>query len=97
MITGNYAVSLKTPMGMESGILTLNQSGGELTGTLKAFGSANPIAHGKADGNRFEFSGSVRKLFMRIDYKAAGVVEGDTLTATADTKYGQFVIRGTRR
>lgn len=96
MVTGNYAVSLKTPMGNESGTVTLNESDGKLTGALKALGSRNPITHGKVNGNRFEFSGSIRKMFMRIDYKASGVIEGDKLTATADTKYGQFAINGTR-
>lgn len=96
MVTGNYAVSLKTPMGMENGIVTLNESDGNLTGVLQALGSRNPITNGKVNGNRFEFIGSIRKMFMRIDYKASGTVEGDQLTATADTKYGQFVISGTR-
>lgn len=96
MITGNYRVSLQTPMGMESGTVTLNESDGKLTGTLNALGSRTPITNGKADGNRFEFSGTIRKLFMQINYKATGVIEGDKLTATADTRYGKFIINGTR-
>lgn len=96
MITGNYSVSLQTPMGLEKGTLTLNEVNGKLTGTLKAMGSSTPIINGTADGNHFSFSGMVRKLFMSIDYRASGVIEDNKLTAAADTRYGKFTITGNR-
>ena len=96
MITGTYAVSLQTPMGLEKGKVTFRESGGALSGTLIVSGVGNPIQKGKADGNTFEISGTIRKAFFRISYTAKGEVNGDTLTATAYSKYGSFVISGVR-
>lgn len=96
MIDGVYAISMETPMGMEKGTLTLIDEAGVLHGTVKTGGSASPFASGQTDGQRFSFSGILRKSIFKIAYRASGEVIGDTLTAEADTKYGKFIIRGKR-
>lgn len=69
---------------------------GALSGWLDAMGRRNPISGGKADGNRFEFSGRLRAPFGTIPYRATGTAVEDTLRAVAATPFGDFHISGNR-
>jgi len=54
------------------------------------------IKNGKVSGNSFEFDGSIKTGFGKIEYSATGMVNGDILDATAKTKFGVMKISGIR-
>lgn len=92
-----FSVSLSTPLGRQTGTIHLeSDGGGALSGWVDALGRRNPIADGKADGNRFEFSGQFRAPFGTIPYRATGSVAEDTLEADVSTPFGNFHITGSR-
>lgn len=96
MIAGAYAITMKTPRGVEKGTLTLSEKNGVLNGTIRALGHTNAFAGGRTDGERFSFAGLLRFGLFKFHYTARGRVEGDTLTAVADTSYGSFELKGER-
>lgn len=97
MVTGTYTISLKTPLGLKKGELTLKDEGGVLTGTMSALGKEQPIEAGSCSGDAFSFSGSLKTAAGRLAYSCEGTVEGDTLAGVAKTKKGDLVLKGTRK
>jgi len=96
MNNGAFKITLSTPMGLQSGIVHFIDDNGVLSGSLRAMGNENPFANGRTNGSSFEFTGSLKTLFGKIDYTARGAVTGDTLQATAVTKFGLMQINGNR-
>ncbi len=95
-MNGTYNITLHTPMGTQSGILTLTNHNGVLNGSIRTMGNTSAFKNGKVRGNSFEFSGILDVGFFKINYAAKGTVEGNTLKATATTNSGVFHINGTR-
>jgi hypothetical protein len=95
-MNGTFKVALSMPMGLQSGTINFIDDNGILNGSIHAMGSVNPFRNGKISGNTFEFTGTLKIFFNRFDYTAKGTVIGDTLKATAETKYGIMQISGTR-
>lgn len=95
-MNGTFKISLKTPMGIKNGAVTLVDKNGVLTGSLRALGNEIPICNGKSSGNTFEFDGVLKTGFGKIEYKVKGTIIGNVLEATAKTKYGLMQIKGTR-
>lgn len=93
-MNGTYNITMQTPMGMEKGTITFTQDGDTLSGSLNILRGNNPFSGGKVEGNEFVFSGEIKKLITKIPYTAKGTLEGDLLTAVADTKYGKLAIKG---
>ena len=96
MISGKYKISMQMPDRVEKGIVTFNEFDGKLSGTLEAGNIFSRFSGGRTDGNKFEFTGVIRKLIFKIQFTARGEVRGNTLTAVAETKHGSFSITGTR-
>ena len=93
---GIYNITMQTPMGMEKGNISFTQGGETFSGSLNILGTKNPFNGGKLIGTDFEFSGEIKKLIKKFAYTAKGTINGDTLTATATTKFGILKINGTR-
>jgi hypothetical protein len=96
MISGNYSISLQLPDSIETGTLTLNESNGVVSGSIRSSSIKSSFQNGRSDGNKFEFSGILNKLLFKIRFTVRGEVKGDNLTAVAETKYGNFNIFGKR-
>jgi hypothetical protein len=95
-MNGTFKVSLSTPMGVKNGTISFLDNNGVLSGSLRALGKENPFRNGKANGNTFEFNGSLKIGFGEIEYVANGTITGDALLATAKTKFGLMKINGSR-
>ena len=93
---GKYSIVLNTNMGVERGILVVNTNGDTLSGYIVARGVNNYFNNGKKIGNKFEFSGEIKVMFMRIQYYATGVIKGNKIEGFAKTKYGNFAMKGTK-
>ncbi|WP_101698553.1 hypothetical protein [Clostridium minihomine] len=95
-MNGNYRISLRTPLGVQNGIITFVNKEGALSGSIRAMGNVSFFRNGKIDGNRFEFSGILNAGLLNLKYTAQGVVDGEKLQVTAVTSYGTFLIVGTK-
>jgi hypothetical protein len=95
-MNGTYNITMQTPVGMEKGTITFSQDGDVLSGSMNILRSSNVFSDGKVEGNTFEFSGEIKKLITKIPFTAKGMIDGDLLTAVADTKYGNLTIKGNR-
>lgn len=95
-MNGTFHITLRTPFGLEKGILTFVDENGKLSGSIRAMGSTSLFKDGKMNGNSFEFSGILNASLFNFSYTAKGVVNGDTIQAVATTNSGTFQIHGTR-
>ncbi|MDD2417410.1 MAG: hypothetical protein PHR18_00640 [Oscillospiraceae bacterium] len=96
MIGGTYNISMKMFDEIETGTVEFIESGGKLSGTLKAGSIVSSFSDGIINGNHFEFSGIIQKFIFKIQYTARGDITQDRLTAEANTKHGVFKITGER-
>jgi hypothetical protein len=87
-VDGIYNTEVATPMGKQTGKLTLKSSGNVLSGSLASSQGSVNFDGGKVDGNNVEFSVSISGPMgqMKLDY--SGKVEGDNISGTV--KLGQF-------
>lgn len=96
MLNGTYIIALKTPMGLKSGKLVLEEKIDALTGKLCVLGKENPIHTGDYIDDRFIFAGRMQTAVGYLSYECTGYVVGNTLSATVQTKKGDFAIKGKR-
>lgn len=87
-VDGTYDTEMTTPMGKQTGKLTLKSSGNVLSGSLASSQGTVNFDGGKVDGNNVAFSVNIRGPMgpMKLDY--SGKVEGDNISGTV--KLGQF-------
>lgn len=97
MIDGTYAISIKTPMGLKKGELTLAGNDGILTGKMSALGKENEITPGTYSGDDFAFSGELKTAVGKLAYNLSGTVNGNELSGVAKTKKGDLILKGTRK
>jgi len=96
-VDGKYAITLNTPMGKQSGNLTLKADGASLSGNFSnaLLGQAD-FDGGKVTGDSFEFSVSVNSPMGKLNIGFNGTVSGDKLSAKATTPMGPLDVEGTR-
>lgn len=85
MIQGKYSVSLKTPMGLKKGVITLDVKGNSLSGSLEVFGKVNTFENGIVNGNNIKFSGVLQIPFGKIPYEVEGTIDGNKVKAIVKT------------
>jgi hypothetical protein len=95
MIDGTFNISMKTPMGMQEGTITFNPNGDKFTGTIVVFKKTTEM-NGIISGNSFEIDANIKIILGSTKSHVTGTVDGDNLTAMADTTYGKMSITGTR-
>lgn len=91
-----FHAALRTPKGIQNGMITFIEDNGTLRGSISALGRKNYFKNGKKSGKTFELSGTLSAGFYSLGYTATGTFDNDTLSATASTKIGTFQITGTR-
>ncbi len=93
---GTWNLTMETPMGERSSVLTLSTAGGTLTGKQEAEGNTTDIADGSVSGNSLSWKVSITNP-MPLTLTFSGTVDGNSLTGTADTgMFGSFPFQGTR-
>lgn len=94
---GTFNITLYTPIGPQSGILSLTDDNGALRGSIHAMGYTNYFRNGKASGNSFDLSEILNAGFFNIRYSAKGMIDGNALNAKVTTDSGIFQLNGTRK
>jgi hypothetical protein len=79
---GEWGLSVKTPMGAQESVLTVQSEGSVLSGELRGNGEAVSIYDGSVDGDAVAWKANVTKPFgMTISFSAT--LDGDSLTGEA--------------
>ena len=95
MVQGKWNITIKTPMGDQSGVLDLRTDGTALTGSLFNAEHHAAISDGKVDGNKLSWSAKITKP-MRMSFKFTATVEADRISGTAKYLLGKATFTGTR-
>lgn len=86
-VDGKWNLTIKTPMGDQTGVLTLKQEGDALTGEMSGQAGATPIENGVVEGDVLKWHAKVTSP-MPITLEFEGKEEGGNLNG--NVKLGAF-------
>ncbi len=84
---GDWNVTINTPMGAQNGVLTLTESGGDLSGTFAGPQGSQEFDGGTVDGNSLSWNIKVTQP-MPMDLDFAAEIDGDNISGSV--KLGSF-------
>lgn len=96
-VAGTYSTTVKSPMGDQSGTLTVNDNGdGTFSGSMAGAMGSMDVEDGKIDGNSISWKMQmVVPMPMTLDCTAT--IDGDTLTGSVNAgAFGAMPLSGTR-
>ena len=95
-IDGDWKVTINSPMGAQEGTLTLDSSGGDLTGTMAAPQGTETFSGGTVDGNKLTWTLKMTSpMPMDLDFEVT--VNGDDLEGKVKLgAFGDAAITGSR-
>jgi hypothetical protein len=96
-VAGTYNTTVKSPMGDQSGTLTVNDNGdGTFSGNMAGGMGSMDIEGGKIDGNTLTWSMNMT-VPMPMTLECEATIDGDTLTGTVNAgAFGAMPVSGTR-
>ena len=86
-IDGKWNLTIKTPMGDQTGVLTLKQEGDALTGDMTGSAGAAPVENGAVEGDTLKWHAKVTSP-MPITLEFEGKLEDGNLNGSV--KLGAF-------
>jgi len=86
-VDGKWNITIKTPMGDQTGVLTLKQEGDALTGEMSGSSGTAAIENGKVEGEKLTWHSKVTSP-MPITLEFEGAIDGDKISG--DVKLGAF-------
>lgn len=86
-VDGKWNLTIKTPMGDQTGVLTLKQEGDALTGEMSGQAGNTPIENGRVEGDVLKWDAKVTSP-MPITLEFEGKEEGGALNG--NVKLGAF-------
>lgn len=95
-VDGTWDTVVKSPLGDQKAVLTVNSDGNSWTGTQTGAMGSVDITDGTVDGDTLRWKMSITvPMPMTLDCTASA--EGDTLTGTVGAgAFGSFPMTGTR-
>lgn len=96
-ISGEYSVTVDTPIGQQEGSLTLKEENGSLSGTLTNSKGTFDFSDGTVDGNEVHFTTKIKTPMGRLKAKVSGKVDGDRFEGKAKLPLGSAEITGIRK
>lgn len=94
-VAGTWEVSMTTPMGQQSGGITINEDG---TGTVAdPTGEPAPIQELKIEGNNFSGKADVNTPIGKINMSISAAVDGDNISGSFQTPMGPMEFSGSRK
>lgn len=96
-VDGAWDCSIKSPLGDQKAVLTVNSSGGSFVGTMSGAMGSMEIDDGKVDGDTLSWKMSI-KVPMPMTLDCTATVNGDSITGSAGAgAFGSFPLTGTRQ
>ena len=96
-VAGTYNTTVKSPMGDQSGTLTINDNGdGTFSGNMSGGMGSMDIETGTVDGNTIKWEMNMTvPMPMKLDCEAT--IDGDALSGTVNAgAFGAMPVSGTR-
>ena len=87
-IDGKWRLTIETPMGVQTPVLTLKQDGDALTGALSTGDGAAPVTDPKLNGRTLTFSLPIKKP-MPLTLSFSAEIHDDN-TLSGKVKFGLF-------
>jgi hypothetical protein len=95
-VDGTWALTMNTPLGERQATVTLNASGGALTGTQSAEGQTGEIYEGSVSGDDVTWKIDITDP-MSMTLEFAGTVQGDSISGQMKAGfYGSWPFSGQR-
>ena len=95
-VAGTYNVTVKSPMGDQTGTFTVVPAGSSFTGSLVGSLGSMEIADGKLDGNNLAWSMDMT-MPMPMTLECEATVTGDALSGSVKAGvFGSMALSGTR-
>lgn len=95
-VSGTYAVTVRTPMGEQSGTFTVTAAGDTFTGTISGELGAMEVREGKVAGETLTWQMDM-KVPMPMTLDCTATVTGDTITGNVKAGvFGSMPLNGTR-
>jgi hypothetical protein len=95
-VAGSYDCVVKSPMGDQKSILTVNVDGDSWTGTNAGAQGSLECENGKVDGNILTWTMDM-KVPMPMTLEGTATVDGDTITGSVKAgMFGSMAMSGTR-
>jgi hypothetical protein len=95
-VAGSYDCVVKSPMGDQKSILTVNVDGDSWTGTNAGAQGSLACENGKVDGNILTWTMDM-KVPMPMTLEGTATVDGDTITGSVKAgMFGSMAMSGTR-
>ena len=94
-LDGKWNIEIKTPMGLQKGVVELKEEGGKLTGTQSGDQGSSAI-DGTVEGGRGKWDASITSpMPMTLSFDVGA--DGDTLEGNVKAgAFGSFPVTGTR-
>ena len=93
--TGKWNVVIKTPMGEQSGLLTLTEEGGAITGQMAGNMGEVAVENGRVEDGKAMWSANVTSP-MPVTLEFTGALEGADLNGTVKLgAFGESTFTGT--
>lgn len=96
-VDGDWDVTIKSPMGDQKAVLTVNSDGGSFSGKMAGGLGAMEIPSGSVDGNTISWSMDMTvPMPMKLDCTAT--VDGDAISGEVKAgAFGSMGLSGTRK
>lgn len=96
-VDGDWDVTVKSPMGDQKSVLTINSSGDSFTGKMAGSTGSMDIANGGVDGNTLSWKMDMT-VPMPMTLDCTATVDGDSITGEVKAgAFGSMPVSGTRK
>jgi hypothetical protein len=96
-VDGDWEVTVKSPMGDQKSVLTINSNGDSFTGKMQGSLGSMDIANGSVNGNTLSWKMDMT-VPMPMTLEGEATIDGDTLTGTIKAgPFGSMAMSGTRQ
>ena len=96
-VSGAYDVTIKSPMGDQKSVFTVNADGDSFTGNVAGALGSMDVEDGKVDGNTLTWKMQL-KVPMPMSLDCTATVDGDSITGSVNAgAFGAMPMSGTRQ
>lgn len=96
-VDGAWDVVVKSPLGDQASVLTVNSDGSSFTGSMSGAMGSLDVEDGKVDGDKLTWKLNL-KVPMPMTLDCEATVDGDTITGSAGAgAFGSFPLSGSRK
>ncbi|MBK7162260.1 MAG: hypothetical protein IPH79_07000 [Sphingomonadales bacterium] len=96
-VDGDWEVTVKSPMGDQKSVLTINSNGDSFTGKMQGSLGSMDIANGSVSGNTLSWKMDMT-VPMPMTLDCTATVDGDSITGEVKAgAFGSMPVSGTRK